>query len=439
MKTEAERLREIATKTALTLLALSLNCTALAGAAEPVGNASALKLKSLPHSAKKNSTAPPNRADTLLVMPNRTADYSEALDALKEVHGTIVDSFGEGEMKCLIIKTERGMLKQTEKKLKSDKHFAVVQRDFMAPAQVMSASQVNDPYFPGQWHMAALRATHAWQYSTGSGVIVAVGDSGSQASNADLSGKTYQGYNAVKNTQGGNYDYHFGGSHGTTVATAAAAKTGNGSLTASPACNSLIYPIVVSEANGNGMYTSEIYLARAIYNAGMNGIRILNISYGMSDTNYSYANPQIHPVLHQYLKWYHDQRNGLAFFSAGNDSSFDPHQRLPYMIMVSAIDQSYNLSNFSNYGNSLWFTAPGSNIYCSDRNGQIQSVYGTSFSCPLVASIAALVLGRNPNLTNTQVENILVRSCVNAPGSTWNQQYGFGMPQADTAVLLAGN
>ncbi len=395
-----------------------------------------LKLADLSRRQARRAPAPQSCEETLLVMPNPKADTDEGFEALKEAHGTIIGTIGQGELTCLIIKTEKGKLAETEKKLSADNHFNAVQRNFFASSRVQSTTTVNDPYFASQWHLGALNVPQAWSKSTGQGVVVAIGDSGSQASNPDLAGKTYPGVDVVRQTGNGNVDYHTNGSHGTDVATTACASTNNRSLTASPAYGSYVFPIRLSESDGNnGMVTSDSLVASAIYAAGSQGIRILNISYGGHAPG-GFSNAKAHPVVHQYLKWYHDQRNGMAFFAAGNFKEFDSNPRLPYLIMVSALNKSYSLADFSNYGNPVWFTAPGVNIVCSDRNSRVVSVDGTSFASPLVASVAAMVLARNSRLSNLQVENILIKSC-SSRNAQWNQQFGFGLPDANAAVTLA--
>jgi subtilisin family serine protease len=157
---------------------------------------------------------------------------------------------------------------------------------------------------------------------------------------------------------------------------------------------------------------------------------------------FNFNNVAAHPALHRYFRHYHDVFGGLIFMSAGNDFKFDPVPRMHYLNMVSAVDANLQLADFgrgkgSNFGNSIEFTAPGKNIVCSGPDGSSTTVNGTSFSSPIVASIAALVWGANSSLTNTQVESILRRSCFKTRSGNWNQFFGFGMPDAAKAVNMA--
>lgn len=411
--------------------------SSLPGLAQPAATPKEMKLTDL--SSKAPRAKPADFVpDTLLVMLSSGADKQEVADILRETHGTVLQTLGEGPMTTLVIQVEKGKLDQTEKKLSSDSHFSKIQRNLLGDAMVFTNGRPNDPYFSGQWHLGALNAPTAWDYSSGSNTIIAVCDSGCQSSNPELAGKLYKGIDYTSgspgNRPGGNIDGHASGSHGTCVATTAAAVTNNKTLTASPAYQSYVYPIKISFPNGSGMSTNDQNIINALYQCGSNGIRVCNVSYGYNNVSSSYASAKAHPVLHEWMKWYHDSTNGLLFFSAGNFKQFDPSPRLPYMMMISALDTNYRLADFSNYGNCIWFTAPGVNVGCSDRNARYNWVNGTSFASPLVASVAAMILARKPGMSNKQVEQALISSCRNAAGSTWNTQFGYGLPDANAAL-----
>ncbi|MBI4533029.1 MAG: S8 family serine peptidase [Candidatus Melainabacteria bacterium] len=374
------------------------------------------------------SKAPPQEDDILLLMAAGGTEEEDVQKALKEVHGTVVGTIGEGPLTILKVKCEKGKIAQTEKKLGKDKNFCAVQRNFMF--QVEQTAPVNDPYFPQEWHLSALNAVRAWQVSLGGRNILGVLDTGCNQNIADLKGKTYAGYDATTRRNGQKDLY----GHGTMVATTAAAITNNGKNTAAPARLSYIYPVKVSYSSSG--YISESAILEAIYKCGRLGIKIINMSFN-ANPPYSLANPTYHPALHTYLRWYHDSVGGLAFNSAGNSGTYDSSPAVPYLIVVSAISTNYSLAYFSTYGTPTWFTGPGVGVYCSTKSGGVASVSGTSFSSPLCASVAALVWGARPGLRNTDVENILRSTCYTVPGYAWTPYYGYGMPNAEAAVRAA--
>lgn len=404
----------------------------LVGLLAPAISASANESKLEPPSAGKikprATQAMRWTPDTLLISPAVDASSDDVSEALQQVNGTVVRTIGSGALTVYVVEVPKGQLTKAETKLRKDKHFSDVSRDFYfsIDAAAMTGS-VNDPYFPSQWHLGAINAVRAWDVSQASKPI-AVLDTGTNGSVQDLSGKTYAGFDAVNNREGQS-DVQ---GHGTMVATTAAARTNNGVATAAPARNAYIYPVRVGSSSGG---ISMQAVLNGIYKCGESGLKIINISAN-GNPPYTFAHPSM-TALHKYMKWFHDTKGGLIFNSAGNNGQVDQNPLVPYLIVVSAIDTSYSLANFSTYGSPVWFTAPGTQIYCTSRDGRVAGVSGTSFSCPLVASVAAMVWGANPSLTNRQVEAILRDTCYKAGTASWTQWYGYGMPNAEAAVRRA--
>lgn len=367
--------------------------------------------------------------DILLIMPAASAQQDQIQTILQEVHGTIIGTIGEGPLTVYKVQCEKGKMLETQKKLSKDKNFSIVECNYKFRINAASPPLANDPYFPNEWHLGAVNAIKAWQLNKDKTFAVGILDTGVSTSNQDLSGKVYQGYDAIDRLE--RQDDVMG--HGTYVATTFGAKANNGLGTAGVARNGYIYPVRVGTAQG---YVDEAAILDAIYRCGKLGIKVINISAN-ADPPYSFANPWVHPAMHTYLKWFHDARGGLVFNASGNNGARDTSARLPYLIVVSAIGTDYSLASFSTYGNPVWFTAPGVGIYCSGKDGRVAALSGTSFSTPICAGIAAMVWGANQGLSNTQVEQILIQTCYKAGSSSWTQWYGFGMPNAEAAVKKA--
>jgi subtilase family serine protease len=69
--------------------------------------------------------------------------------------------------------------------------------------------------------------------------------------------------------------------------------------------------------------------------------------------------------------------------------------------------------------------------------GGYASACGTSFSAPIVAGVAALVLSMNSSLTPAQVTNILRQSADDLGPAGWDPTYGYGRVNAARAVESA--
>lgn len=422
---------------------------AASSALPSVANESKLKVPA--HLVKKTKPAVYDcTPDLLLIMPNASADTDEISDLLKEEKGTLVGTLGEGKMKCLIYRTEKGHMLDTEKKFMKDReHFRCISRNYRFKAQIVPG----DPQFTSEWHLGAINAPRAWDTTMGNHTKIAIFDTGCSASNPDLTSKLSKGYDAtsvgarltvlggpgpVGDLLGGLGGALSSGAqtdvqgHGTFVATTAAASA-NTLMTAGVAPGASVYPVQIAGSNG---MTDDIAIMAGLLNMSITGNKIVNISYA-APPPVGFTNPLLHAPLHAYMQEFHDLEGGLIFISAGNDGLFDPNPVVPYLNVVSAIDNSMNLASFSNWGNSISFTAPGKGIVCSDRNGAVATVNGTSFSSPIVAGIAALVWNANPGLPNFAVETILKASCFKAGASPWTPYYGFGMPDASKAVQMA--
>jgi thermitase len=99
------------------------------------------------------------------------------------------------------------------------------------------------------------------------------------------------------------------------------------------------------------------------------------------------------------------------------------------------------------YGAALAFVAPGSSVYVTSSGDDYDCYWcdvatGTSYATALAAGIAALVLGLWPRLSATGLKKLLLASCDQVGGVTYddrghNPHYGFGRINALTAVKRA--
>jgi thermitase len=278
----------------------------------------------------------------------------------------------------------------------------------------------NDPWF-ANWE-ANLKMTScpgAWYYTTGSSsVVIAILDSGVDATHPDLVNKLVPGWNAYSNNADSSDVY----GHGTKVAGIAGAQSNNGSGVASIAWNCPIMPIRVTDTSGNA--TGSAIDAGLVW-AADHGAKIANLSFKLvpnaaMDSAFSYFR----------------SHGGLVFTGSGNDGTATNLQNDPYLVTVGGTDGYDNIWSYSCYGNNIDVSAPMWG-YSTIRGGGYGDVTGTSFASPLVAGEAALVFSANPSLTPSQVEAILENSADDKGAPGWDSYYGYGRINVQRAVTLA--
>jgi serine protease len=64
---------------------------------------------------------------------------------------------------------------------------------------------------------------------------------------------------------------------------------------------------------------------------------------------------------------------------------------------------------------------------------------GTSMATPHVTGVAALILGKNPNLTPDQVETIMERTATNLGVPNYDTTFGWGLVNAQAALRATPN
>lgn len=278
----------------------------------------------------------------------------------------------------------------------------------------------NDPAFGSEWHLPKIACPGAWNGTHGSrSVIVAILDTGVDGTHPDLAAKMVAGWNTYNNNSNTADVY----GHGTAVAGTAAATGGNGVGVVGVAWDCSIMPVRISDSAGYG-YSSTV--SAGLTWAADHGARVANISYGFSND----------PVVKAAAKNFSD-RGGVVTISAGNSSYNDPAADNPYVLTVSATDTDDTIVYWSNTGNNVDVAAPGVSVLTTNRGGGYSSWSGTSFSAPITAGVAALVISASPSLKGPEVQQIIRASADDLGAMGWDQGYGAGRVNADRAVALA--
>lgn len=307
------------------------------------------------------------------------------------------------------------------KSLSSTGLFTFVEQDFVARA----SATPNDPSYSLQWHLPKIQAPTAWDLTTGAaGVPIALIDSGVDSTHPDLSSKVVAGWNYI----GSNSDTSDQLGHGTETAGVLAAASNNGFGIAGVSWANTIMPLVV--LNGaNFAYYSDI--ASAINYAADHGVRVVNISIGGSTSS----------SVMQSAVDYAWSKGTVVFAAAGNssNSTLNYPAACTNAVAVSATDANDALAYFSSYGSDIDVAAPGTSIVTTVMGGGTSAVDGTSFSSPIAAGVAALMLAANPSLSATQVVSLLEQNSDDLGPAGWDPQFGWGRVNAYRAVTAAKN
>lgn len=355
----------------------------------------------------------------ILVVPRAGLPAQAFADILKEHNGK-ARKIGQSDLYIVDVPeySEEGVVA----KLQNHPHLKFVELDRV----VLPALTPNDPYFYGgaadTWHHFKIGTPLAWDSTQGTGITIAILDSGVDGTHPDLSPKMVPGWNFYDN----NSDTSPVTGHGTTVAGTAAAITNNNIGVAGVAGASLIMPLRVSDTSGNG-YSSTI--AQGLTYAADHGALVANAGFQGITSSLTVRNAA------QYMK----DRGGLVIAPAGNTGSLESYTITSTMIPVSATDENDLKTSFSSYGDYVALAAPGIKIWTTTVGGGYSAFSGTSQASPIAAGVVALMMAANPKLSNTEIENLLFSTAVDLGSAGKDIYFGYGRVDAAAAVLAAKN
>ena len=351
----------------------------------------------------------------ILVMPRAGLSETEFTKALAP-HGGKGKKIGQSDLHVVELPANASE-KAVVERLNRHPHIKFAELDRLVTPNFVS----NDPYMGSAWHLPKVGATTAWDTTQGAGVIIAILDSGVDGTHPDLAPQMVPGYNFYDN----NTNTADVNGHGTAVAGVAAAATNNALGVAGVAGQAKIMPVRIADANAYAYYST---IAKGVTYAADNGARVVNCSYG------GVAGSATIQSAAQYLK----NKGGLMFVSAGNNGIDENITPTTTMIAVSATDENDYRTSWSSYGNFVSMAAPGI-TYTTSRGGSYGNWQGTSFSSPLTAGVAALMMAAKPSLGSAEIEKLMFSTAVDIGAAGRDNYYGHGRVNAAAAVQAALN
>jgi thermitase len=234
----------------------------------------------------------------------------------------------------------------------------------------------NDPYLDKQWALSHINIDQLWQSTSGgSGVLVAVLDTGIDSGHEDLSGKV-AGEANFSNSLVANDLY----GHGTHIAGIIAAYRDNGLGVVGVAPQSRLLNVKVAEDDGRCRASA---VAQGIIWAVDKGAQVINVSIEIREpsaaleaaVNYAWEN------------------GAIVIAAAGNEGSQSPVYPAYYenVIAVAATGPDDTRALLSNYGQWVEVAAPGYDIYSTLPGNEYGYKTGTSFATAYVSGLAAIL------------------------------------------------
>jgi serine protease len=358
--------------------------------------------------------------------------------------------------------------------LRSDPSVEYVEPDTkMYPLAVPNDSRYNEQW---QYYEATggLKLPTAWDTAQGTGVIVAVIDTG-YLPHADLDANVLPGYDMISDLSiaqdGDGRDADaldvgdwspanacYSGSpardsswHGTHVAGTIAAVTNNSTGVAGVAYDAKVVPVRVLGRCGG--YLSDI-ADGIIWAAGgsvsgvpdnPNPAQVLNLSLGGSGACSITSQNAINTAR---------SLGATVVVAAGNENTNASNSNPANcngIIAVAATNRNGGRAYYSNYGSVVDLAAPGGDVATGSSNGILSTLnsgrtaagsdsyafyQGTSMATPHVAGVAALLYEINPEITPDQVESTLKSTARSFPASC--VECGSGLVDAAAAVASVG-
>ncbi|MER8011985.1 type VII secretion-associated serine protease mycosin [Streptomyces sp. NPDC094149] len=309
-------------------------------------------------------------------------------------------------------------------------------------ALVPSTSAHADGIRGQEWALDAMHTQQAWQTTKGSGVTVAVLDTGVEADHPDLVGNVLAAKDMIGfGAQEGDRAW---ARHGTAMAGIIAGHghgpgDADGVVGIAPEAKILPVRVILEDgdsARGKARSTRGNALAEGIRWAADHGADVINLSLG-DDSASAHPEPAEDEAIQYALK-----KNVTVVASAGNGGKKGDHVSYPAaypgVIAATAVDRFGARADFSTRRWYATVSAPGDDVVIADPDHKYYEGWGTSAASAFVSGAVALVKAAHPGLTPAQVKQLLEDTARDAPAGGRDDSRGFGMVDPAAAIKAAG-
>ncbi|WP_165763765.1 S8 family serine peptidase [Halalkalibacter urbisdiaboli] len=280
----------------------------------------------------------------------------------------------------------------------------------------------------------------------GSGITVAVLDTGIDNQHIDLDENKVIGWSDFINNRTQPYDDNGHGTHVSSII----AGTGDGNTRLSGvAPKASLVGVKILDANGSGSMSQILSgIDWIVANKETFNIRVANLSFGSQTA--SDGRDALSLAVNRAT------RQGIVFAVAAGNEGPDKYtigtpgaaaRAITVGSMADVKEGGYFLNRFSSRGPTLDerikpdIVAPGYLITAAKANtiSEYITQSGTSMAAPFIAGTIALMLNANPSLTPQQIKQILIRTSEDWGDLGKDIDYGAGRLQAYQAISEAGN
>ncbi len=312
---------------------------------------------------------------------------------------------------------------------------------------------------PYEWMLPAVNAAEAHTVATGSGVTVAVIDTGVDVTHPDLENQVVPGALVEQDPVTGKWslvaaadvnetarDWYGHGSHVSGII--AADDDGNGITGIAPDAQIMPIDLLPSKRTYFNDYAFWRLLSQSIDYATANGADVINMSLGGPSSGIV-ATDKTQKYLDSLAKVCDSVAAAAAagtvvVSAAGNDGVYGNPESVPAScdggMSVAALDSSLDRTFWSSYDASVDVAAPGQDILSVDSTVADRSPTphivesGTSMASPVVAGVAALLVEQHPGWTAQQVQDQIASTAKDMGVNGRDPEFGWGVVDAAAAV-----
>lgn len=285
-----------------------------------------------------------------------------------------------------------------------------------------------------QWGLDTVGAAEVWEETRGSGVTVALLDTGVVTDHPDLDevtvGPDLTGQDLSPDSDG----Y---GVHGTMMAGIIAASghgiehTG-GVMGVAPQAEILSIRVAAEADAAGGGETDPGALAAGIRHAVAEGVQVICIP--LPDAAFSVQGDEAERDAVA-----HAVDNGVVVVASGGaDGEAVYPAAYPGVLAVGSVGADGALSEFSSRGEHIALTAPGEEVTVLDADGGYTTVTGSDAAAAFTAGVAALIRAEYPQLQPEQVAEALTGGAVAPAAGAEQPGHGAGVLSAPGAMAAAG-